>query len=322
MPAIATPKAMRPGVNYQYFEQTDGQSDKAKQWRKLPDFENLKPKQQGIASGLEADFRGDRSTAFAFRYRGLVQVPASGFHVLVLKSCDGSRIKFDGLIGQPGLPHALRLKDGVMEFVGEGDYLAQQKIRGDFTLTCRVDDVLSKTAGADPCSWIRLIVKQARDNTGEYFGIFQTAGAGLRGSPDTADYIGSRLSSWEYAKGHPWLRVVRRGNVFTSYSSPDGSTWTKATEWMKQTPEEVFAGVSMRTIPYRSRALFRGAVSSISLNAGAPPVDPVNPAQGSMRSGRVSAVWRKAFRNQPRWSRERRIAGCGSARMAAPRGKL
>lgn len=450
MPAIATPKAMRPGVNYQYFEQTDGQSDKAKQWRKLPDFENLKPKQQGIASGLEADFRGDRSTGFAFRYRGLLQVPASGFHVLVLKSCDGSRIKIDGLLvldndglhsaterratvalekgwhriecewfrgyepghkewaglwlgwerpggsleeipvsawncedagdlpamtlvanqptgqeankllfkpeidargvkvsrvliyqngliwgesskapfeisgllspgtnrfrgrlyyndertiddprtlefkgtesdlspwnllafGQPGLPHALRLKDGVMEFVGEGDYLAQQKIRGDFTLTCRVDDVLSKTAGADPCSWIGLMVKQARDNTGEYFGIFQTAGAGLRGSPDTADYIGSRLSSWEYAKGHPWLRVVRRGNVFTSYSSPDGSTWTKATEWMKQIPEEVFAGVSMRTIPYRSRALFRGAVSSISLNAGAPPVDPVKPAQG------------------------------------------
>jgi len=450
MPAMAAPKAVRPGVNYQYFEQADGDSDKAKQWQKLPDFENLKPKFQGIARGLDADFRGDRSTGFAFRYRGLLQVPDSGFHTLVLKSCDGSRIKIDdhlvldndgqhsaterrttvalekglhrfecdwfrgytpghkeyaglwlgwerpggdleeipvsawscedtgdlpamrlvadqptgqdanklqfrpqidargakvtrvvifqnGLIwgestkapfeisgllspgtnrfrgrlyyndgrtvddprtmefkgaesdlspwrltafGQPGLPRAFRLKDGVLDFVGEGDYLAHQQVRGDFTLSCRVDHVLSKAAGADPGSWMGLIVKETKDNTGDYFGIYQTAGAGLRGSPDTADYIGSRLSSWEYAKDQPWLRVVRRGNVFTSYSSPDGSTWTKVAEWMKPMTEEVFAGVSMRTIPYRSTALFRGTVSSISLNAGAPLADPAKPAQG------------------------------------------
>jgi hypothetical protein len=51
MPAIPTPKAVRPGVNYQHFDQTDADSDKAKQWPKLPDFENLKPKLQGIARG-------------------------------------------------------------------------------------------------------------------------------------------------------------------------------------------------------------------------------------------------------------------------------
>ena len=51
MPATPTPKAVRPGVNHQYFDQTDADLDKAKQWPKLPDFENLKPKLQGIARG-------------------------------------------------------------------------------------------------------------------------------------------------------------------------------------------------------------------------------------------------------------------------------
>ena len=183
-------------------------------------------------------------------------------------------------VGQPGLPHAIRFRAGAMEFVGEGEYLAHQKVRGNFTLTGRVDDILTKSAGADDGSWMGLLVKETTDNTGDHFGIYQTAGAGLRGSSDTADFIGSRMSSWEYAKGHPWLRVVRRGHVFTSYSSPDGSAWTKAMEWMKPMRDEVFAGVTMRTIPYRSQALFRGTASHISLNAGALPPDSVKPAHG------------------------------------------
>ena len=449
LPAISI-KAIRPGLNYQYFQPTDDSSDKAKRWRKLPDFENAKPKLQGIARGLDADFRENRATGFAFRYRGLLRVPTSGFYTLVLKSCDGSRIRIDGrlvldndglhsaterratvalakglhrfecdwfrgyvpghkewaglwlgwerpaggleeipisawrcedagdiptitlvvdepakregnmlrirpkidargarvsrvaifqdnllwgeavrapfevsgllsagvnrlrgrlyygdgrtvddpqilalkgieadlspwtlsVLGQPGLPHGFRMRQGVLDFVGEGEYFAHQKIRGDFTLTCHVTHVRSKAAGADPASWMGLLVKEKDDHTGDWFGLYQTAGVGLRGSPDTHDLAGSKVSSWEYAKGHPWLRIVRRGNVFASYSSPDGDNWTKAMEWIKPMREELFAGVTARTIPYRSRALFRGSVRNITLKAGAPPLDPVKVPKG------------------------------------------
>ena len=44
--------------------------------------------------------------------------------------------------------------------------------------------------------------------------------------------------------------------------------------------EEISAGVIARTIPHRSRSLFRGGARDITLRVGAPPNDPAKPAKG------------------------------------------
>ena len=172
--------------------------------------------------------------------------------------------------GETGLPHAFRMKQGVLDFVGEGEYFLYQKIKGDFTLTCRVDHVLSQAAGADPGCWMGLLAKESIEQAGRLFGFYQTAGAGLRGSPNHADIVGTRMSRREFPKDHPWIRIERRGNVFTSYSSPDGENWTKAIKSVRPMREELFVGLIARTMPYKSRALFRARVRNITLRADPP----------------------------------------------------
>jgi photosystem II stability/assembly factor-like uncharacterized protein len=182
--------------------------------------------------------------------------------------------------GESGLPHAFNMKGDTIDFIGDGEYFVYQKIRGDFTLTCRVDSFLSQAAGADPASWIGLLVKETdKLNQGGHFGIYHTAGYGLRGSCDTSDIVGTRMSTMDYSKDHPWIHVVRRGNVFTGYSSSDNKNWKKTTEWTWPMSEELYAGLTFRTIPHRSPSLFRGTISNTSLTVGSPQIDEVIPVK-------------------------------------------
>jgi len=65
-------------------------------WVSVDEIEDGALQQQGICRGFDVELRGRRRTGYAFRFRGLLRVPATGFYLLHMKGTDGYRIRLDG----------------------------------------------------------------------------------------------------------------------------------------------------------------------------------------------------------------------------------
>ena len=193
------------------------------------------------------------------------------------------------------LPHLFRYRDGTIDFTGDGEYCIQKKFAGDFTMTVKVDrlgpDDLSPHVGAA----VGLTVKDMEHNAHPWrdFSVFQTKGFGVRGSPGGNDLGYSRTNKVAMAYiDHPWLRIVRSGNRFTSYFSKDGREWKKGMEWNKPMRDELFVGMLFRMNPYRSKKLLRATVSNFQIESGAkiglPKITPV--AKGMLAPNRPTGI--------------------------------
>lgn len=160
-------------------------------------------------------------------------------------------------------------------FVGEGEFVVFRQIRGDFTLTGRIVQCLG--AGGEPVnpsSWVGLTVRERPKESGwrwgGEFGVFETAGYGLRATPDFSDLGGGRMSLGTLPAGERWLRVVRQGSLWTAWTSGDGRSWTLRASHLKPLAEEVGAGVVFRALPQDARMYFRAEIRDVSLVAGLP----------------------------------------------------
>jgi len=181
-------------------------------------------------------------------------------------------------------PIAARCKDGRASFMGEGFYVGYQKVSGDFTLTARIADIALTTRenGMHTANWIGLYTSNVgRQGKGRGlestfnqwgFGIYLTAGQGMRGSSDHPDLAGSRMCIASFPKDHRWLRIIRRGKRFLSFTSADGKIWQKAMEEISRSfTDEQYAGVCFRAVPGKGRALFQGALDHMTLERGNVP---------------------------------------------------
>ena len=61
-------------------------------WVSLDEISTGKLVQQGTCRGLDIELRGKRREGYAFRFRGLLRVPTTGFYLLHMKGTDGYRI--------------------------------------------------------------------------------------------------------------------------------------------------------------------------------------------------------------------------------------
>ena len=99
----------------------------------------------------------------------------------------------------------------------------------------------------------------------------QTAKYGLRTTPDHLDLGAGRLSHHPLTKnGHKWLRVVRRGRLFSALTSIDGKTWEYGTTHYKNIRDNVGAGIVFRALPQDAQTYFQASVSNITLENGVP----------------------------------------------------
>ena len=184
--------------------------------------------------------------------------------------------KFD-VLGESVFPLGVRHRDGRMSFSGEGFCFGHQRVTGDFTLTARIADIRLSTAESGVCkaNWLGLFVKGKRMDqpfAGSHFGIYRTAGRGMRGPADFPDLAGGRISIPSFPADHSWLRLVRRGKRFLAFTSADGRAWEKAMERIiPRFADEAHAGVCFRAIPGKSRSVFDGAVDHVTLEAGRLP---------------------------------------------------
>lgn len=158
-------------------------------------------------------------------------------------------------------------------FFGEGEYVISKKIKGDFTLTCRIDEY----AGAhgepvNPDSWIGLTAREDASKNGYQwgaeFGVMQTGRVGLRTTPNFSDLGGTRMCDYRLPKDRPWLRVVRQGSQWTAWTSADGAAWEQGAMHFIPTRAEMDAGIVFRALPQNARAYFQAKVSQVTLEPG------------------------------------------------------
>lgn len=127
------------------------------------------------------------------------------------------------LRGEPGLPHSISGAGNAFRFVGEGEYLVSKKIKGDFMLTAHISSISDKALDTGDDCWAGIMVRKdtGATNYDDEIAVFRTVGRGLRCSADFSDYGTGRQSTFTLNKDHSWVRIMRRGNEFTCFTSPD-----------------------------------------------------------------------------------------------------
>ena len=66
-------------------------------WVSLAELAQGKVQQSGHCRGLDTTLRGDRSVGYAFRFDGLLRVPATGIYIFHVRGSDAYRIHVDGI---------------------------------------------------------------------------------------------------------------------------------------------------------------------------------------------------------------------------------
>jgi len=198
-------------------------------------------------------------------------------------------------------PVGARYKDGKMTFTGEGFYFAHRKVSGDFTLTGHIADIAlaTKENGIAHASWLGLLTQRYRRSPSNPYAtsnytIFRTAGRGFRTKPDHRDLGGGRQSAREVADpDHRWLRIVRRGQRYSAYTSADGKHWEKVDEHISNTFKgDQNVGVCYRAIPGRGRRFFQGTMDNVTIENSAvaePPRHKPSAREVSLKN-RITAV--------------------------------
>ncbi len=187
------------------------------------------------------------------------------------------------VMGDQGFPIGVRYKDKFARFMGEGFGLMYQTVPGDFTMTAHIADIALSTEenGVFSNNWMGLYSQPMHPKWpragGDPYGLdsptlFLTAGGRMKAGADYPDLEGSRMSQPSFNGSHRWLRMVRRGNRFQSFTSADGKTWEKVAERIvgRNWPS-AHIGLSFRTVPNKSRSLFQGTFDQIKLEQDGVP---------------------------------------------------
>ena len=246
-------------------------------------------------------------------YRGPLPAGANTFRVRVLydgdRTVDSEPVVLENSGKSVGAPWVLRnvgdakaaagmwqSGEGAFQFFGNGMHTVTQRVSGDFTLTCRVDQW--NGSGGEPVNgraWVGLTAREHGERLnwewGQEFHLVQTAADGLRAAADFTDFGAGRISSYALPKGRPWLRVVRRGQVWTAWTSVDGRDWELGALQYRKAAEEVDAGLFVSALPQDARAHYHCRVSSLELLAGSEAGEvPEVPVAKGTGGDRVSGV--------------------------------
>ncbi len=176
-------------------------------------------------------------------------------------------------------------------FFGNGMHTVTKKIIGDFTATCRIDAYNgSRGEPVNRRAWVGLTAREYGDRLnwewGRDFHLVQTAADGLRVSADFSDLGGGRISSYELPKDRPWIRIVRKGDVWTAWTSVDGKHWELGAYQFKRTRPEMDVGLFFSALPQDARAHYHASVSELSIVPGVlPDSTPLLPAVAQHTGG-------------------------------------
>jgi photosystem II stability/assembly factor-like uncharacterized protein len=198
--------------------------------------------------------------------------------------------------GEQKLPLAVSTSENSVAVTGDGQFFAHREVTGDFTLTARVEDISRSTHenGIAGNSLVGLLASAHPDQLlgQDSFGLWDTAGLGIRGTANDRDLEASGLSRWTLDRDKPWLRITRQGRLWRGYTSTDGHAWTKVAERiLAQQPSQYHVGVCFITRPPgQNKTLFSGKVGQITLVPEVAPDPTPAVALPAVRPGRFAGV--------------------------------
>ncbi|AQT69078.1 putative protein related to plant photosystem II stability/assembly factor [Anaerohalosphaera lusitana] len=174
--------------------------------------------------------------------------------------------------GEQNLPLAVSTTDDSVAVTGDGTLFAYKKIVGDFTITANIESIARSTKangiagnsfiGLLGCANTKNLFSQATS-----FGLWDTAGIGIRSTACDRDLETSGHSRWVLDRDKPWIRVSRKGRVWTAYTSENSSKWDKVAEriLVRDLPELSVGVVFGTRPPGRNKTLFSGKLTDITI---------------------------------------------------------
>ena len=189
----------------------------------------------------------------------------------------GNPISSDWTVRNIGEQSALagfwQTRPNAFTFFGNGMHAAVKTVTGDFTATCRIDRYSRE--GVNWRAWVGIAAFQNSKNInwgwGESVYLVQTSKDGKKSSPDNDDLGGSRVSSYPYPQDHSWVRIVRQGKIWTTWTSADGQKWVLGGSHFKSAPEKMDVGIFISAIQQDAHAYYTAEVSELDIKAGVLP---------------------------------------------------
>ena len=122
-PALQNRPESEPGLHYRYYEG---------EFVQLPDFADLTPVKEGVATDFQVDEVAERQDHFAILYDGVLEVPETGIYTFYLRSDDGSRLRLgDQLVVDNDGSHSARTRRGHIA-LEKGQHLLRLEYFEDF----------------------------------------------------------------------------------------------------------------------------------------------------------------------------------------------
>ncbi len=199
--------------------------------------------------------------------------------------------------GEQKLPLAVSSSADTVAVTGDGQFFAHRTVTGDFTVTAKVEDLCRSTDenGIAANSLMGLLAcghPEQLLNQDHGFGLWDTAGMGMRGTGCDRDLETSGLSRWPLGDNKPWIRITKEGRVWRGYTSKDGRTWTKVAERMLR-PERAsnYVGVAFITRPPgKNKTLFSGRIGHLTITPSALPDPTPRAPEPAVREGQFVGV--------------------------------
>ncbi len=124
----------------------------------------------------------------------------------------------------------------------DGFFFVYQALSGDGEIKARVTNVQDIGHGAKAGVMIRASL--ATNAAHAFISLGRSEGIAFERRLNTG--WGTALTSGKYFRAPHWVRLVRRGNVFTSYRSSDGKTWQLVgTATIRRMPSNVLIGLAV-----------------------------------------------------------------------------
>ena len=158
-------------------------------------------------------------------------------------------------------------------FVGEGEFILNHKVKGDFTMTCKIDSYIGgKGEPVNNSAFAGLAVRENGNDhwfqRGQVFEFRRVAKQGLRTTQNNPDPAGGRMGRGIFQQDDAWIRITRQGHKWMAWSSPDGKKWNYCTTHHKRAKEEMDAGAIFSAFPQDAEMYFRASISNLQIDPG------------------------------------------------------
>jgi outer membrane protein assembly factor BamB len=184
-----------------------------------------------------------------------------------------------GDIGTPPIAGSQSLSNGIWTIQGNGKdiwgtsdqfHYVYQSVTGDGTLIGQI----TSQANTDQNAKAGLMFRQTTDPAAPFYAVYITPGSGITVQYRVTQGAYTGQAATLTGSVPQWFEINRSGNVFTAYTSPDGTTWTLIPNSTKTIGISGGFLLGMAVTSHQVATLGSATFASVSLTTPAPPTCP------------------------------------------------